>query len=187
MQGLKTTLDRLGLSQARLTRLLGVEARTVSQWIDGTAPMPGPVSDYLHALGRLSPAQRRAELRKIDLAPRRLEEGLYGLSCRGSDPGPGETSTAVLRSGRILGSDPWGGVLTGSYAYNPARGTNMLHVRLHVPPGGVLVTGFCAGADGVALDIVAAFDRAAPVSTSIVNVAGAPVEVELTYLGQLPA
>jgi hypothetical protein len=56
-----------------------------------------------------------------------------------------------------------------------------------VPPHGELITGFSAGPAGTCIDIVAAFEGGAPKPSSIVNVAGRPVRVELTYLGSLPA
>ena len=87
---------------------------------------------------------------------------------------------------RILGSDRHGGTFTGSYDFDPEAQTNTLHVRLAVPPGGMLVTGFDAGPKGATLEIVGRFDRAAPVSKSKVEIAGRPVDVQLTYLGPLP-
>ena len=34
--------------------------------------------------------------------------------------------------------------------------------------------------------IVGAFERAAPVSSTVVEIAGVPVAIELTYIGPLP-
>ena len=64
--------------------------------------------------------------------------------------------------------------------------TNRVHLRLSVPPDGTLVTGFAAGPEGASLDIVGAFERAAPVSSIVVEAAGQPIGVQLTYLGPLP-
>jgi hypothetical protein len=50
----------------------------------------------------------------------------------------------------------------------------------------MLVTGFSSGPDGATVDIVAAFERAAPVSSTVVEIAGTQVAIELTYLGPLP-
>jgi hypothetical protein len=40
---------------------------------------------------------------------------------------------------------------------------------------------------GASLDIVCAFEGTAPKIATMVEVAGAPVRIELTYLGPLPA
>jgi hypothetical protein len=122
-----------------------------------------------------------------------LDEGIYGLSYKGEAQGEregepeGGDGLAVLRNGKILGSDRWGGVFAGSYACEREPETNRVHVRFEIPPDGVLVTGFCAGPEGATLDIVGVFERAAPVSAAVVDVAGRPVAVALTYLGPLPA
>jgi hypothetical protein len=92
----------------------------------------------------------------------------------------------VLRNGRILGSDRWGGVFAGSYEYDAVREINSVHVRMQIPPEGTLVTGFQAGPKGATVDIVGRFDRAAPFASSVVEVAGRPVEIKFSYLGPLP-
>lgn len=120
-----------------------------------------------------------------------LENGIYDLRYRAAvagekDAGAADGSgLALLRDGEILGSDPWGGVFTGSCAFDPEARLNRLHLRLEVPPGGTLITGFSAGPAGAVLDIVGAVARAAPEATTVVHVAGAPVSVALTYLGPL--
>ncbi len=117
-----------------------------------------------------------------------LDEGIYGLSYAGEHMGEVDQGNglAVLRNGKILGSDRWGGVFAGSYEYDPVSKTNNVHVRLEMPPDATLVTGFSSGPDGAVVDIVAAFERAAPVSSTVVEIAGTPVAIELTYLGPLP-
>ena len=118
-----------------------------------------------------------------------LEDGIYGLAYAvDGERMPTEGSAlATLRDGRILGSDPWGGVFTGSCQFDAARRLNMVKLRLDVPPDGRLITGFSAGPAGASLDIVGAFEGRAPKIATVVDVAGAPVRVELTYLGPLPA
>jgi hypothetical protein len=118
-----------------------------------------------------------------------LEDGIYGLAYaagRGRMPGEG-SALAMLRGGRILGSDPWGGVFTGSCRFDAGRRLTTIDLRLEVPPNGELITGFSAGPAGASIDIVAAFEGAAPKLSSIIDVAGRQVRVELTYLGPLPA
>jgi hypothetical protein len=118
-----------------------------------------------------------------------LADGIYGLAyAAGRERMPTEGSAlATLRSGRILGSDPWGGVFTGSCRFDAARRLSTVDLRRDVPPHGELITGVSAGPAGACIDIVAALEGGAPKLSSIVNVAGRPVRVELTYLGPLPA
>ena len=117
-----------------------------------------------------------------------FDEGIYSLQYTGHHNGEAETETAlaVLRNGKVLGSDHLGGVFSGSYEFDAIRETNKMHVRLRVPPEGMLVTGFSAGPSGATIDIVGSFERAAPVSKAVVQVAGEPIEIQLTYLGALP-
>lgn len=93
-----------------------------------------------------------------------LEDGIYGLAyAAGRERMPSEGSAlATLRGGRILGSDPWGGVFTGYCRFDAARRLNTIELRLEVPPNGELITGFSAGPAGARIDIVAAFEGAAP-------------------------
>lgn len=118
-----------------------------------------------------------------------LKDGIYGLAyAAGGERMPSEGSAlATLRAGHIMGSDPWGGVFTGSCRFDPAQRLSTVELRLNVPPHGELITGFSAGPAGASIDIVAAFEGTAPNLSSVVNVAGRPVRVELIYLGPLPA
>lgn len=116
-----------------------------------------------------------------------FDEGLYALRYGTGDGEPvPEDALAVLRNGKILGSDRWGGLFSGSYEFDPTDETNHMHVRLQVPPDGVLINGFEAGPDGATIDIVGEFARAAPIAKASVDIAGRPVEIQLTYLGALP-
>lgn len=185
---LKDTLKQLGLKQIELAGLLSVSPRTVSQWASGDTARPGPVSAYLRLLSNLTPQQRTKELARIQGRQNMLDEGLYDLTYfwTKSDEPCIANGLAVLRSGKILGSDRLGGVFKGSYTFDNVRQTNTVHVRLKVPDGGILLTGFSAGAEGAVVDISGTFDRAAPTSTSTVDVEGQPLDVRLTYLGALP-
>ena len=116
-----------------------------------------------------------------------LQDSLYDLSYR-----IGETSApstgyglASLRNGRILGSDRWGGVFSGSYRFDADRGVGEIQVRLNAPPDGVLITGLPSGPDGLALDLVAEFKGDTPGTSAVVNVGGCPVAVEFSYIGQI--
>ena len=59
-------------------------------------------------------------------------------------------------------------------------------LKIDVPPGGTLITGYSAGIDGETIDIAGLFTTPNPASKAVVNVAGGQVEVELSYLGPLP-
>lgn len=117
-----------------------------------------------------------------------LEDGFYDLRYRAGrgDQADGGSGLAVLRNGRILGSDPWGGVFVGSCEVHPDACLSTVRVRFNVPPEGTLITGFSAGPEGAVLDIVGTVARPAPRATTVVKVAGVPVRVALTYLGPLP-
>jgi hypothetical protein len=118
-----------------------------------------------------------------------LEDGLYGLrySTLCEDRCDGGNALAVLRNGRVLGSDPWGGVFIGSCEFDTETGQNKVRLQFDVPPDGTLITGFSAGPEGAVLDIVGALEAARPRSATVVEVAGTRVSVELTYLGPLPS
>lgn len=186
-QSLKEILERLGLRQAELARLLSVSARTVSLWATGGTPLPGPVVAYLRVLQYAGAEVVASELRRLKGRDKMFNEGIYGVSYKGEHMGllDGDSGLAVLRNGKILGSDR-GGVFMGRYEYDPVHEHNRVHVRMQVPPEGELVTGFSAGPGGAIIDIVAAFERAAPVAAAVVEVAGRPVEIQLTYLAPLP-
>jgi hypothetical protein len=120
-----------------------------------------------------------------------LPDGIYGLNFnsggfgshgRAEDRGDG---LAVLRGGRIVGSDPNGGVFKGRYRYDAERCEAVIDVRLAIPPNGVLLTGLRAGPEGAFLDVSGRFPPPAPVSSATVDVGGAPLTVELRYVGRL--
>jgi len=117
-----------------------------------------------------------------------LRNGIYGLEFTAARAGGagGASALAILRDGKILGSDCWGGVFVGSCEFDPKAHLNKVRLSFKVPAEGKLITGFSAGPDGAVLDIVGAVERAGPSATTAVDVAGAPVRVELTYLGPLP-
>jgi transcriptional regulator with XRE-family HTH domain len=187
-RGLKEILQRLGIRQAELARLIEVSPRTVSLWATGASPLPGPVAAYLRVLEASGFEAKGRELKHLEERGRRLDEGIYGLAYAGEHEGDVDSgdALAVLRNGKILGSDRWGGVFTGSYEYDAEARINRVHVRLEVPPEGVLVTGFAAGPRGAMIDVVACFERAAPRTEAMIDIAGRPVEIKLTYLGPVP-
>ncbi len=186
----KETLEHLGLKQAEFARLIEMSPRSVSLWATGESPLPGPVAAYLRVL-QLLPAEVRAqELRRVQGRSKMIDEGLYNVEYRftGSHSVDADVGSAlaVLRNGKILGSDRWGAVFMGSYEFDPVNETNAVHLRLHVPPQGELVTGFAAGPEGAIIEVAGQFERAAPLTRTIADIAGQPLEVTMTYLGALP-
>lgn len=185
---LKEQLERLGLKQAELARLIEVSPRTVSLWATGESSLPGPVAAYLRVLQFLPADALAAELRRIKGRSKMMDEGIYSLEYRSHDGVEPEIGSALaaLRNGKILGSDRWGGVFMGSYEFDPVSERNTVHLRLSVPPDGRLITGFTAGPEGATVDIVGSFERAAPVTKTRAEVAGQPLDVTMTYIGPLP-
>jgi hypothetical protein len=117
-----------------------------------------------------------------------LENGIYGLRFAASHDGAPEEGSglAVLRDGQVLGSDPMGAVFTGTYEFDATRNLNKVRLRVDLPADGILVTGFSAGPKGATLDVVGAFASASDEATSFIQIAGAPLGVQIRYLGPLP-
>lgn len=95
------------------------------------------------------------------------------------------SAVAMLRAGRIIGSDAEGGKFEGTYRFDTARQTNHFHVRLRVPPTGRLITGGDMGQAGAVVEVIAEVARADPVASTVVQVAGRPLGVTFAYLGPL--
>lgn len=125
-----------------------------------------------------------------------FDEGLYGLIFRDHHQGLPRCDAhgsyhdgdalAILRNGSVLGSDQWGGIFSGSYAFDPKTGRTRVRVRIVVPPEGELITGFAAGPDGATIEIFADFEQAMAHSSTTVDIAGQPLDVALSFLGPLP-
>lgn len=185
---LKLQLQRLGLRQSELALLLDVSARTVSLWSTGAVPVPGPVAAYLRVLDAAGPEALDRELTRLAHRTHMINEGVYALSYRGANRGlrtEGE-AIAILRNGTIVGSDRAGAIFRGTYVFDRFRNANRVHIRLSVPPAGMLVNGHTAGADGAAIDVVGEFRRKPSDAAIVLEVAGRPVQIHLNYLGPLP-
>jgi hypothetical protein len=190
MKGLKRVLDRLGLKQSEFAKLLDVSPRTVSLWATGDVALPGPVRAYLRLLQRAEPGARSAELARLSSPRPVFEDGFYSLTYGTSTGDHGKTDrtggVALLRSGRIVGSDAGGAKFEGTYQFDSTRQTNHFHVWLRVPPVGELVTGLDSGETGAMVEVVAELDCADPVASTVVHIGGRPLGLTLAYLGPLP-
>lgn len=62
MEKLRAALEEMDIKPRELATLLGVTARAVNMWLDGTRKVPGPVWAYLRLLRRLPPRLRQSEL-----------------------------------------------------------------------------------------------------------------------------
>ena len=130
---LKDLLERLGLKQSEFARLIEMSPRTVSLWATGESPLPGPVAAYLRVLQLLPTETRAEEFRRVQGRSKMIDEGLYNVEYRSPEQfGLGPTAAsgsalAVVRNGKILGSDRWGAVFMGSYEFDPVSETNAVH------------------------------------------------------------
>ncbi len=117
-----------------------------------------------------------------------FQQGIYSISYRSlsGKVAERETALAIFRDGKILGSDSHGGVFSGTIRFDGAQDASKVDLKIDVPPGGTLITGYSAGIDGETIDIAGLFTTPNPASKAVVNVAGGQVEVELSYLGPLP-
>lgn len=117
-----------------------------------------------------------------------FKQGLYKIAYRNLDLANPETESALalLRDGKIMGSDRNGGVFMGTVDFDQAQALSHVQLQIDVPPGGELITGFSGGTHGATLDIDGYFADPNPDSKAIVNVGSGSIEVELSYLGPLP-
>ena len=188
MSELKTRLNRLGLTPSELARRMGVSPESVNQWLARKSVLPSEVTEYLRQLEAVERNILAANIAQHGARNAAFDEGVYSLSYRSEhDEVAGESDAlAVLRAGCILGSDRWGGVFSGTYHYDQAKRVNTFEVRISVPPGGELITGYSAGEKGSKIYIVAEFKRPDPVATATIEIAGQHIELYLRYLGPPP-
>ena len=145
---------------------------------------------YLRMLQFADEPRRALEFARLASKDPAIHGGLYSL--RYGPPGgplnPGEDGDgiALLRAGRIVGSDAGGGKFEGSYQFDSARQTFHFRVWLRVPPEGQLMTGLDAANAGSLVEVVADLDRPDPFAFTVVHVEGRPLSLTLVYLGPLP-
>ena len=117
-----------------------------------------------------------------------LADGIYRIQyhARAGGEDDGDSALAVLRDGRIMGSDKHGGMFLGTYRSDPASGHANVNLRFDVPANGMLITGQSGGKRGRSLDIAIAFEPRQGTTKAVVDLAGQPVAVELSFVGPLP-
>lgn len=120
-----------------------------------------------------------------------LRDGVYELFYRAEAKPEGgfDSLLLALRNGNILGSDRWGGVFVGRCDFDAAKREHRVHVRLLVPPGGMLVTDDSPRLRGDQIDVALTLGHPRDLSTGcgLVDVGGQQVRVELQFKGPVPS
>lgn len=98
-----------------------------------------------------------------------------------------DEALAVVRCGRIFASDRHGGVYSGYGGMKADGRPCRIAMTAAVPAGGELVTGFEGGKEGALTAIFGDFDPVAHRQHAVIHVAGAPLEIDVSYLGPLPS
>ncbi len=116
------------------------------------------------------------------------EDGLYSLTFvleggRGDEFGD---ALAVLRDGRLLGSDKHGGVFEGQLSTTRCGSASCLALTMRVPPGGVLVTGQHFGGKEAMLDVVGVLSHIGGEMNGVCDLFGERLAIQFRYVGDLP-
>lgn len=97
-----------------------------------------------------------------------------------------DEALAVVRNGSVLCSDRNGGVYHGAGVLDADQRCFQVDMTIDVPAGRELVTGFAGGGRGAQAAVVAHLDPRLRNQRSVIHINGAPVEIEISYLGPLP-
>lgn len=116
-----------------------------------------------------------------------LKDGLYELFYRAarSPDGNYQSMLLVLRAGRVLAADPWGGVCMGRVVRNKTSRTYRINVRMLVPAGGMLVTDDTPRTESTEIEIGAEIGDPAD-GIGQVEIAGQAVNIAFKYQGPIP-
>ncbi len=116
-------------------------------------------------------------------------DGVYRLDYQVEDEGsPRILSALVALSGnRLLGSDAFGVLLQGELGEPAPSGGRCLKLRICLPPGGELVTGFKSDEAGASVAVEAELPENGCGKVVLADVAGQPLAVTLNFVGPLPS
>lgn len=130
---------------------------------------------------------RTVEFRRLSDSQCRISEGLYSISYQtsGETGAHGGDAVALVREGRLIGADGWGGKFEGTYRFDSTRRTYHFHIWLRVPPVGEAVTGACRDDQGALIEVEAELDPPDPLASAVARLDGQPVGLTLAYLGPL--
>jgi hypothetical protein len=179
---LRKTITALGLSPQVVAALLNVTPRAVSLWLNGDRSVPGPVEAYLNLFARLNPESQKAEIARVSLETRPMQDGMYIIEFAGPD-GAG-AGTLTLENGRVYGFDESRCTYDGTYTYDPTLGVVKVNVEVKMLAGVKSVLGY-----------VQPFDWTLKVSTSfgqdlskpiVVNTDLGAITAKITFVRSLP-
>ena len=177
---LKPKLEKLGLRQSDLARLLNVTPRAVNMWATGAQPVPGYVTAYLRLLEAAEPPAREAEFERLADGMKPLREGIYGVSYTSADGQERGRGLVVLRAGKLTGSDIEGNLFSGSYRFDRAKSANSVHLRLGTMDGESVDSG------RVGVEASFTISGANPVAHTTATIGRDLYDIELRLLGPLP-
>lgn len=117
----------------------------------------------------------------------RIADGVYELfySCDSAQAGASDSLLILVRDGRLIGADRWGGLITGHHILDEETGGHRFVVELDVPANGILVTGAQPPAAKRTIELVADLSGAPYNARGRIDLFGAPVSLELVYRGPL--
>lgn len=116
------------------------------------------------------------------------QDGLYSVAfIQEGQPDESDGRTlAILREGKLLGSDEHGGVFEGLFAATLCGSAACIAVTLRVPAGGVLITGDRSGCEEAVVDIVGVLLKTGSDLQGICDICGHQMAVRFRYVGSLP-
>lgn len=117
-----------------------------------------------------------------------LRDGIYRVAYPHNRRSKRKQHTALisLRSGAIFGSDEHGGLYQG-FQQRLEDGEAAFRVAIQIPPRGQLITGHRARDGPASLEIQTMPGHTGGTEKATVLINSVPVEIEISYLGPLPA
>lgn len=122
-----------------------------------------------------------------------LRDGVYELAfwseagaCMAAEFREQGEGLAVLRAGRIFGSDKWGAVFRGGYQFDAEKNTNRLDLTVELPPRAELLTGATVGVEGAQISTSCYIATPDPCAMGCFDLDGHALAIELRYVGALP-